>query len=435
MAFNSDYFDLTNWKLTLPVDSNGNTGGTAVEVKDLVGYENANYFYDAPGGTMVFRAMAEGATTSGSKYARTELREMDGADRAAWKLSDGGTMTATLTVDSVPTKSDGEPGRIIVGQIHGQDQELVRLYWEKGTVYFNNDQAGSGNEETKFEFRNAAGEAPQISLGEKFSCKIDARDDVLTVEIQADGQVYSSTTEINSVWQSDSFYFKAGVYLGVNEGGGEGFGQTSFFGLDFGHTPGSGLAGLEESGGATPVPVPVPRPEPEAEIPDEVAEPVTPTPTPPVDGGETPDPVPSTPAVNLAGTARADDLRGSDGGETIKGRGGNDTIQGNGGDDELWGNGGRDALAGGAGNDWLKGGDGSDVFIFGQDHGHDTVNEFRKGETLVLSSDDFSSVEAAQAALRKTAGGIELVTGAESSILFTDTDLQHLRNADWVLDA
>ena len=120
-------FDLSNWKITLPIDSSGGFGGTAVEVKDLNGYQHSKYFVTANDGAMVFNAPVNGATTSGSSYARSELREMNGADRAAWNLSTGGFMAATLEVDQVPTKTDGTQGRIIVGQIHGQDEELVRL--------------------------------------------------------------------------------------------------------------------------------------------------------------------------------------------------------------------------------------------------------------------------------------------------------------------
>jgi hypothetical protein len=156
MAYNSDYFDLSNWKLTLPVDKTGQNSGNALEILELEDYEST-HFYDAPDGAMVFSAYANGATTSGSTYPRSELREMDGDKLAAWKLSQGGTMTATLKVDGVPTLSNGANGRIIVGQIHGKDEELVRLYWDNTNVYFMNDQAGSGNKETKFTFLNASG--------------------------------------------------------------------------------------------------------------------------------------------------------------------------------------------------------------------------------------------------------------------------------------
>ncbi len=243
MAFNSDKFNLKNWKLTLPVDAQGLTLGVAVEVKNLIGYEST-YFFDAPDGAMVFKAMAEGATTSGSSYARCELREMKGLEKAAWKLSEGGTMSATLKVESVPKYADGRGGRVIVGQIHGADHELVRLYWQDNTLFFKNDRSGADDKEHEFRFKDAAGKEPNVVLGEKFSYLIDARGDVLTVEIFADGGRYTSITKINSIWQTDTFYFKAGVYLGVNETQGAGLGQTSFYALDFGHISGAGLGGL-----------------------------------------------------------------------------------------------------------------------------------------------------------------------------------------------
>ena len=239
MALNSSVapsgnFDLSNWKLTLPVDASGSMSGTAVEVKSLTGYENSKYFYTGSDGAMVFYAPVEGATTSGSSYARSELREMKGTEKAAWSLSTGGFMSATLEVDAAPNR-DGAGGKIIVGQIHGQDDELVRLYWENGKLYFANDRAGSSNSEIKFYFVNAAGQQPSVSLDERFSYTINAKGSDLEVTVFADGQIYKSVSKINSVWQSDTFYFKAGAYLGANETNGSGYGQTSFYALNFNH--------------------------------------------------------------------------------------------------------------------------------------------------------------------------------------------------------
>jgi hypothetical protein len=124
-------FSLRHWKITLPTDRNGAFSGTAYEVKSLIGYVNLNYFYTGSDGAMVFKAPVEGATTSGSRYARSELREMNGPERAAWTIDQGGSMKATLKVDQVPTLFNGTKGRVVVGQVHGQEDELVRLYWEK----------------------------------------------------------------------------------------------------------------------------------------------------------------------------------------------------------------------------------------------------------------------------------------------------------------
>lgn len=407
MAYNSDNFDLSNWKITLPVDSKGGTSGVAVEVKNLIGYEDSKYFYDAPDGAMVFSAMADGATTSGSKYARSELREMNGSDRAAWKLSEGGTMTATLEVDKVPQK-DGGPGKIVIGQIHGQDEELVRLYYENGKVYFVNDRAGSNNDETTFALKDASGKEPNISLNEKFSYKIDAKGDALTVEVYADGQTYTSTSKINSVWQSDSFYFKAGAYLGVNEGTGSGSGQVSFYDLDFGHTKGSGLGGLQgqsaksastsnansqntdsQANGSTA----------SSSDTDKQANSSAST-----TAASTKDSVPASSQAlkgdsgnnSLSGTEGNDVIRANGGNDKVYGRNGNDELHGNSGNDKLYGDAGDDrilgtsggdVLQGGPGKDLLEGGSGTDKFVFTslEDAG-DTIADFRAGDVIDITA-------------------------------------------------
>lgn len=372
MATNSDNFSLHNWKLTLPVDKNGGKSGNAAENTNLYGFESP-HFYDAPDGAMVFVASHDGATTSGSSYPRSELREMNTGELAGWKASQGGVMTATLKVDKVPTLSDGSSGRVIVGQIHGQDEELVRLYWDKSSVYFMNDRAGSGNKETKFTFANGAGAAPAISLGEQFSYKIDAKGKTLKVDIHADGQIYSSASPINSVWQDDTFYFKAGLYMGVNEKNGSGTGQASFYGLDFGHIEGSGLGGLNPK------------------------DPTDPPVDPPVDPKEPGD-------QEIAGTQNSETLTGAStddvvhaaaGDDTVYGKDGSDIIYGDDGSDKLYGDAHNDVLVGGAGSDTLYGGSGDDRLIGGAGSdkasggdGRDTFVVARGDDALIIA--DFS---------------------------------------------
>jgi hypothetical protein len=312
----SGNFNLSNWKITLPVDQKGTISGTAVEVQNLSGYQNSKYFYTGSDGAMVFYAPVNGATTKGSSYARSELREMNGTERAAWNLSKGGFMSATLEVDAAPNR-EGVGGKLVVGQIHGQDDELVRLYWENGTVYFVNDRAGSGNSETKFTLKDAKGAAPNISLNEKFSYTINAKGSSLEVDVYADGKVYESSTKINSVWQSDTFYFKAGAYLGANESNGSGAGQASFYALDFNHD------------GTVKTPTPS----------DPQPTPADPKPAP------TPDePVVERPDKSATKTGDGDDNR-------LTGTSGDDLIDGKDGDDMIWGKDGSDVLAGGAGED------------------------------------------------------------------------------------
>jgi hypothetical protein len=362
----SGNFNLSNWKITLPVDQGGSTSGTAVEVQNLSGYKNSKYFYTGSDGAMVFYAPVNGATTKGSSYARSELREMDGGEKAAWNLSKGGFMSATLEVDVAPNR-DGIGGRLVVGQIHGQDDELVRLYWENGTVYFVNDQAGAGNSETKFTLKDSGGATPDVSLNERFSYTINAKGSTLEVDVYADGKVYESSTKINSVWQSDTFYFKAGSYLGANDGNGSGAGQASFYALDVNH-----------DGRVTTPPTssdPTPKPTPNEPDPDRSENP-TPVPTP------KPDPIPSevpTTAKTIAGDSESDRLRGTSGSDLIDGKGGDDTI---------WAKNGSDILSGGSGED---------AFIFDTKPGStnvDTILDFsREDDTICLNDSVFTVLE------------------------------------------
>jgi hypothetical protein len=204
MALNSSVtpsgnFDLSNWKITIPVASNGRFSGTAMEVKNIPGYQHSKYLYTAADDAMTFVAPVEGATTSGSSYARSELREMNGTANPAWNLQTGGFMSATLEVDAAPNR-EGMGGKIVVGQIHGQDDGLVRLYWENGKLCFANDQAGSNNSATTFCFVNASGQQPDVFLNERFSYTIDAKGYNLEVTVFADGQIYKPVRKISSVW-------------------------------------------------------------------------------------------------------------------------------------------------------------------------------------------------------------------------------------------
>lgn len=234
-------FNLSNWKLTLPV---ADDDGDAEEITDLLGYSHPDWFYAGPDGEMIFAAPVDGVTTSGSRYPRSELREMRDNDEIQWDLEEGGSLSATLAVNSVPTRDDDKPGRIIIGQIHGEDDELVRLYYQDETLYFANEHAGDDDEELDFKLENAQGDTPNVALGERFSYLIDVRGMQLTVEVHADGDVYRSVSDIHEYWFDDTFYFKAGIYLGVNDDSGHGVGQVTFYALDVSHIPGGGRGGL-----------------------------------------------------------------------------------------------------------------------------------------------------------------------------------------------
>jgi hypothetical protein len=342
--------NLTNWRLGLPVDAKGGITGTSHTIEKLQNYVHDKFFFRAKDGALVFTAMAEGATTSGSKYARSELREMNGDKRASWTLKEGGTMTATLKINEAPKTKAGLDGRMVIGQIHGEikdaagkDKELVRLYWENGKIYFMTDMPLTGTNKTLFQFHDKSGKTPDIAKGEKFSYKIDAHGNSLKIYIYADGKVYSNESTLDARWQADTFYFKAGLYLGVNETNGSGVGQAAFYGLDFAHVPGQGLGGLV--GLVEPV---IPGTAASTVVADVAAAKII--------------------AAIPAATAGADVISGTSKDDMISGLAGDDTISGVAGHDHLDGGSGHDILHGGSGNDKLYGGAGNDKLYGGSDN-------------------------------------------------------------------
>ncbi|MBB3394994.1 MULTISPECIES: polysaccharide lyase family 7 protein [unclassified Rhizobium] len=387
MATNSDNFDLMSWKLCLPIDEDGGTSGTALEILDLTGFEHSSYFYTAEDGAMVFRAIADGALTKGTTCARSELREMDGHSLAAWSLGEGGTMTATLKVDEAPQTTDGMDGRIVVGQVHGSEDELVRLYWENGEVYFKSDKSGDGNDSLKFELTNAGGDTPQISLGEQFSYKIDVHGDTLTVIVYADGDIYTSVTTVSSAWDGEEFYFKAGAYLGNNETNSTGAGQVSFYGFDFSHETGDGLGGLVST--------------------------VT------ADDGANAYSADSTGTVGndvLTGGELADVIYSYGGDDVVRAGAGDDTVVGGSGADKLLGQDGADTIFAGAGDDVVYGGDGNDTIYGGA--GNDTLKG-EAGANIITGGDGDDIVYGGAGAddLSGDAGADKIVAGAGDDLL------------------
>nr|WP_321979751.1 polysaccharide lyase family 7 protein [uncultured Cohaesibacter sp.] len=363
MTTNSDNFDLSAWKLNLPIDFDGGTDGRARTISKLDGYES-EYFYDAEDGAMVMRASVDGATTGNARYARTELREKDGDESAAWYLSEGGTMTATLRIDEAPVWENGEDGKIVIGQVRGTVDELVRLYWDNGSVYYYSEHSGSEDKTLKFTFTNEDGDEPSISKGEIFSYQIEVRDDEIKVVIYADGDVYISETSITDHWTNEPLNFKAGCYLQLNESMGSGTGQVSFYGLDYSHTVGEGYDGLVD------VEAVVDDTETEDE---ETGDGETDS----ADSGETDDGETDSTDSGDSDDGETDSTDDGDAGESqddvndIEGDSSNDRLYGTSDDDMISGLGGKDRILGEDGDDTIYGGDGQDK-IFGGD-GDDTI--------------------------------------------------------------
>ncbi len=127
---------LNKWKLTLPVDANGNTSAGTTNVDDrntnplevadsnLIDYKYPPYF-DVIDTEVVFRAPCDGATTKGSHYPRCELRQRVGGGNNYWSVSDYQYMQVELRVTHLPV----EKPDVCMAQIHGPVGEPMRVHY------------------------------------------------------------------------------------------------------------------------------------------------------------------------------------------------------------------------------------------------------------------------------------------------------------------
>ena len=234
---------------------------------------------------MVFKSPVDGGrTSSGARFPRSELREyaragltrrngsnvsVTGTNENNWVLGyqpealeldnsavdnvggRNGVMTATLRVDKVTeTGRDDDIGVTIIGQIHADNDEPLRLYYRKlpqnelGSVYFIHEiRDGDDLDEVNLvgsRDDDASNPSGGIALGEIFSYEIIAEGSEIEVVLRRgdfDGSVISRQSfdmdELDSGYDRDDewMYFKAGAYTQNNvavEDGEPGAARTGF---------------------------------------------------------------------------------------------------------------------------------------------------------------------------------------------------------------
>lgn len=260
-------FDLLTWALDTPkTDPSDGFSQRASERELDAGFEDPDHFYTGDDGGMVFRSTIFGAKTSANtSFTRSELREMlrrgntsistQGVNQNNWILGyqpnpgrtvggRGGILKATLKVDHLTTTGTlAHQGRVVIGQIHADNDEPIRLYFkkypnnERGYVYFAHE-IRDGDDIYRVvlgEEHSNEDEAPYyqtnpeqgIALGEIFSYEIDqtgARIDVILRRGDLNGPIighnYVDMDELNSGYDisTEWMYFKAGAYSQNNTG-------------------------------------------------------------------------------------------------------------------------------------------------------------------------------------------------------------------------
>jgi hypothetical protein len=191
--FAGELIDPSKWYLTLPTGKEGSPD--TVEGSELDTYDSEYFTLNDSRDGVVFTANAGGVTTENSKYPRSELREMDGSEKASW---DGRSGTHVMELDQAITKTPSTKPDVIAGQIHGGDDDVMQIHL-------------SGSELT---VKYADGKKDVVlddsyRLGERFRVKIESSDGHVKVwhngEMKADLPIYGAQS-----------YFKAGAYVNSN---------------------------------------------------------------------------------------------------------------------------------------------------------------------------------------------------------------------------
>lgn len=266
--------ELIDWYLSVPTDEDNSGTSDSVKETDLAaGYFDSRFFSLSKDGGLTFTTSVSGYKTSkNTQYVRSELREMlrrgntsektQGVNKNNWVFSTApqsdvvnaggidGELYAELAVNHVTTTGEAyQVGRVIIGQIHANDDEPVRLYYRKlpqnthGSIYIAHEILGG--DDIYYELigsrSNTASNPEQgISLNEQFSYSITVEGNQLTVRItKADGRAFSQIIDMSASGYDQGgqyMYFKAGVYNQNNSGDPHDYVQATFYQIANSHT-------------------------------------------------------------------------------------------------------------------------------------------------------------------------------------------------------
>jgi hypothetical protein len=211
----ADIIDPRNWYLTLPTGKQGSPD--TIDAAELASYQSEFFALNEARDGVVFTANAGGATTKNSKYPRSELREMNGDEKAAWDASSGRhTMEIVQSVDATPSAKPD----VICGQIHDGEDDVMQIHLsgKRLTVKY-----ADGKEEVVLD--------DDYRLGARFKVKIEATDGHIKVWYNDQPKADLDVTATKS-------YFKAGAYVNSNTEKGaraSDVGKVTIYDLDVTH--------------------------------------------------------------------------------------------------------------------------------------------------------------------------------------------------------
>ena len=165
-------------------------------------------------------------------------------DRKAAGAVDG-EMTATLAVNHVTTTGDkNHIGRLVIGQIHANTDEPIRIYYRKlkenrlGSIYFAHEINHA--KDTYYEMigeksSNAKNPIDGIALNEKFTYKIKVIGNKMWVTLSRKGKpdIVKFVNMKKSGYDEGGqyLYFKAGIYNNNSTANNDDYAQVTFYEL------------------------------------------------------------------------------------------------------------------------------------------------------------------------------------------------------------
>ena len=282
-------FDLSDWALDAPNADPEDGLSARTSDRDFIEGElfpgSEPFFFTGIDGAMVFRSPIDGVrTSSNTSFPRSELREMlragdtsvstQGVTENNWALGyqplnldigafasnsraediggRDGRLSVTMSVNKVTsTGSSSQVGRVIIGQIHADNDEPIRLYYRKlpnndlGSIYFTHEiREGDDLDDVNLvgsSSSNASNPIDGIALGELFSYEIINDGAVIEVILRSgdrDGSIigrasFNMSTENSGYDLADEWmYFKAGAYTQNNTGDANDFDEVAIYRLE-----------------------------------------------------------------------------------------------------------------------------------------------------------------------------------------------------------
>lgn len=232
----AEKYDLSQWKIQLPLDKNKDGKADEVDVKKLKKYSHPDFFYLDVDGGMVFASPNKATTTKNTSNSRSELRQMLRGTKTKYKTkgpennfavearkgsdkfgSVGGRLDATLKVDHVARRAGDATTKaaysVVVGQIHadkykdtssgfGYGNEPIKVYYKKfpdhkmGSVFWNYERNLPKDDDNRtdiahavfgYDWNNSSDPgALGIALGEEFSYTINVHKNTMYLTFSND---------------------------------------------------------------------------------------------------------------------------------------------------------------------------------------------------------------------------------------------------------